>query len=104
MPQKSAMWQKSDAKNWQTLSVSVSCGIHIIKKYPALSVFPGGVVDRAPAKVEHFALGTGSIPTSGKMFFSDFFLNIDLFTGCFSIYATFTIPKLRKTRKPSTIF
>ena len=74
MPQKSAMWQKSDAKNWQTLSVSVSCGIHLIKKYPALSIFPGGVVDRAPAKVENFALGTGSIPTSGKMFFSDFFL------------------------------
>ena len=64
MPQKSAMWQKSDAKNWQTLSVSVSCGIHIIKKYPALSVFPGGVVVRAPATIEHFALGTGSIPTS----------------------------------------
>ena len=74
MPQKSAMWQKSDAKNCQTLSVSVSCGIHIIKKYPALSIFPGGVVDRAPTIVEHFALGIGSIPTSGKMFFRTFFV------------------------------
>ena len=73
MPQKSAIWQKSNVKICQTMSTSVYGGIQRVKNNCNLSTFPGGLVDRAPAAVEHFAQSTGSIPTPGKNFFTDFF-------------------------------
>ena len=73
MPQKSAIWQKSNVKICQTMSSSVYGGIQRVKNNCNLSTFPGGLVDRAPAAVEHFAQSTGSIPTSGNIFLRTFY-------------------------------